>query len=78
MTRRIEIGTIITRSFGKKTETWKVTRIELNDNFGLTVYACKEKCFEHENYGQEKFLKQKSYDEDHCILHYNLPSGNYI
>lgn len=71
MTKQINVGSEINRTFGKKVEIWRITRIELDDKFKLAIYACKEKHFDYETVEGKKLLKQKSYDHDELILSYD-------
>ena len=68
---KINIGTEIPRTFGKKTEMWKVTRIELNENKELSIFACHSKWFsKHPNIERDK---KHLYHEDELILKYESP-----
>jgi hypothetical protein len=66
---KIEMGSEITRTFGKRIEIWKITRIEIH-NESLCIFACKDTWFQKHfdnklklYYNDELVLKfEKTYD----------------
>lgn len=73
MIRQIQIGSDIL----VYNKNFKITRIELNENYELSIFACEEKYFEYETEKGKKLLKQKSYDEDHLILNYHKANKHF-